>query len=105
MERLGVEGGPRVGGFSSIALVTLGVFLFNFSGSDSPGEKLPKAHGGLHAANSAYCVEHPNRKCGFISFPESLRDLPPLVVGKLVLGASTCFKVSALSVGVCSVPL
>lgn len=94
--------------------ITHNLSPFLFLGSDSPSEKLPKAHGVLHAADSAYCLEHPNRECSFISFLESLRELLPPIVRNLALGLTFIwfhssytgfFKVSTFSVGICNVSL
>lgn len=75
--RLGVERESEI-----IASVLLsGFFVFLFSGSDSLGEKFPKAHGVLHAADPSHCLEHSNRKCCLISFPENPEDPLPEVEG------------------------
>ena len=82
------------------------VFLF-FSGSDSLGEKFPKAHGVLHAADPSHCLEHSNRKCCLISFPKNPKDPLPEVEG-LSLGLTVmCLVlrgVCVLSVGVLALP-
>ena len=48
---------------------SVGPVLCDPAGRDRPGEELPQAHGGLHAADPAHRLEHPDRERGLISFP------------------------------------